>query len=1451
MTTDRDGSIRICLFSTRRMLYDNLFNPTENKPMRNYYSACIFLFLLFSTFSIKAVLASEIGQDSKTAANTVSASFPQTIYCSSSEKFLFAWTGNNDGTDRIYYSFHTNSDLDGTPGTTGTLLSTAATDIRYAERPKVAYDLQSKTAAVVWLESRTEAKDSVMLALINTDTETKITELVVASNNVWNMAANVASDGQGTFLVVYFESSSQTIFGQLVSASGTLQGTPITLGQATTNYLLPYAIDLAYNEQDDAFLVTWADHNSNLFSRTVQTDATIGALNSYTTVSNVAHPAIVYNSSVNQFLIAYDDRQGQIQAILTDNLGIEQPGIIEFGDASTTEGQPAVATHPTNNSFVVSWNDQTENEIWAQEISTTPCPNSATPLKISSLTSITHAPCISFDPLNEYFWVSWFGRSSEAIDEIFTQRISSEINTIHAICQDISITLDSNGTYTLSPSELDNGSSVPCETATLSLSQTNLTCADGPEATITLYVSNSLGETESCQAKVTIIDNMPPTALCKDTTIYLDENGTAGITAAELGEGSTDNCQVTTFDTGTTSLSFDCSQLGNHSIPLTVSDAAGNTASCTATVTVLDTISPTVACKDTTLYLDAIGEASIINSELLSNLDDNCSGPELLSPDLIHDFNCSSIGEQTIKLTVSDASGNSSTCNALITIKDTIAPIIVGKTITLPLDENGTANILNTDLVENMTDNCSTPSLKLADQINRFSCGDIGQHEVILTASDLYGNETSSKATITVVDNTPPTAICKDTTLYLDANGAVSITAEELGEGSTDNCELTILATNTSPLSFDCSQLGNHSISLTVSDAAGNTAACTATVTVLDTISPTVISDDITIYLDENSQATLALSDLTYTANDNCAIQSTELTPTTFTCADVGSKEVQLKVTDQSGNFSTYSLTVTIAENNPPVVLCKDITINLTSREPRQVDPAEVDNGSYDDCGAVTLQFKDGPIALGVNDIGVNTVTLLVQDESGNTSSCDAIITVVDAIPPVAICKDVTVFLNELGQVSITADDINNGSYDNIGIRQPLVDRKHFSCSDLGNNQVTLTVTDFDGNSSFCSSTVTVVDNTPPKLEQLPNIILEANANCSAQASFILPKAMDNCEVNLMQIEGLSSGSDFPVGATTVTFKATDPSGNSTTMSFQVIVNSSIIAPQLADLADLTIPAHQEQLTIALNEISSGATCEQQLPVQFSVISSNQEVVQDASVNYEEGASTGTLLLNRQAGTFGNSTVTVTISNEQASTSNEFLLTVLENRPPEINQEIVEELEIEKGQNKELVIPANLFSDPDEGDQISIELKGTDDQPLPDWVRFDPGTRTIQFSPTSSEHIGTHSFNLVGTDLLGAQALGKILVTVKLPTNVDLDQDQQTVKVYPNPTSGKLTVFIADRKEECTIQLLNLSGKLIEHQTFTPSETIQFDLFNQPDGIYLLQLGQQYNFRNFKVILQK
>jgi hypothetical protein len=52
--------------------------------------------------------------------------------------------------------------------------------------------------------------------------------------------------------------------------------------------------------------------------------------------------------------------------------------------------------------------------------------------------------------------------------------------------------------------------------------------------------------------------------------------------------------------------------------------------------------------------------------------------------------------------------------------------------------------------------------------------------------------------------------------------------------------------------------------------------------------------------------------------------------------------------------------------------------------------------------------------------VGAQTVTLTVTDANGNTSTCDATVTIEDNIAPTAICQNITVQLDATGNVTIT-----------------------------------------------------------------------------------------------------------------------------------------------------------------------------------------------------------------------------------------------------------------------------------------------------------------------------------------------------------------------------------------------------------------------------------------------
>ena len=83
---------------------------------------------------------------------------------------------------------------------------------------------------------------------------------------------------------------------------------------------------------------------------------------------------------------------------------------------------------------------------------------------------------------------------------------------------------------------------------------------------------------------------------------------------------------------------------------------------------------------------------------------------------------------------------------------------------------------------------------------------------------------------------------------------------------------------------------------------------------------------------------------------------------------------------------------------------------------------------------------------------------------------------------PIAKCKDATVYLDDNGEATITVDDINDGSNAGCGLSDISISQNTFDCSDVGQNPITLTVTDTYGNTDECISTVTVIDDIPPDI---------------------------------------------------------------------------------------------------------------------------------------------------------------------------------------------------------------------------------------------------------------------------------------------------------------------------------------------------------------------------------
>ncbi|PKA83570.1 putative secreted protein (Por secretion system target) [Ulvibacter sp. MAR_2010_11] len=218
------------------------------------------------------------------------------------------------------------------------------------------------------------------------------------------------------------------------------------------------------------------------------------------------------------------------------------------------------------------------------------------------------------------------------------------------------------------------------------------------------------------------------------------------------------------------------------------------------------------------------------------------------------------------------------------------------------------------------------------------------------------------------------------------------------------------------------------------------------------------------------------------------------------------------------GQLNSYCITFNPNLGDPPVIVCPgDISVDT--------DPGQC-NAVVNFSDAIALDPEDGPIPTtqtsglpsgSMFPTGVSTVEFSATDSDGNTSTCSFTITVTDMEAPVAVCQDITVEVDPVtGTVTIAPGDIDNGSTDNCGIVTYSLDVDTFDCSDTGANTVNLTVTDAEGNSSSCSATVTVEDNTAPVIVCIGEQVVGPNTVSDSPGTAIL----DNTTVSTSIVVG-------------------------------------------------------------------------------------------------------------------------------------------------------------------------------------------------------------------------------------------------------------------------------------------------------------------------------------------
>ncbi|MEL7121506.1 MAG: T9SS type A sorting domain-containing protein, partial [Bacteroidota bacterium] len=747
------------------------------------------------------------------------------------------------------------------------------------------------------------------------------------------------------------------------------------------------------------------------------------------------------------------------------------------------------------------------------------------------------------------------------------------------------IVLDDTGNASIDYTYIDNGSSDNCN-ITYTLSQSTFDCTDIGVKGITLTVTDNNNRSRSCNTGVQIVDQIAPTAICQDLTVSLDEQGQYALDPAILDGGSTDEC-TTDLDFSTTQTGFNCNEVGDNELTITVSDASGNSSSCTSILTVEDNTAPQITCKSEVITYEISPFESFKRAhafELIETAEDACGSPSIF--DMKFDngsfqtaFSCADQGQQTITISVADRNGNIATCEATVEVIDNTVPSVECKDIEINLEENVSVMVRPEDIDNGSYDNCDEIFLSILDTKTTFTFEDVGEHSLTLQAINANRQGGTCEATVTVIatpssdaveeeianitpeqnpscpesiianDNVAPTALCKDATVQLDGQSSVDISPELFDNNSSDNCGIVNYSLNRT--SVNCEFVGSNStITLTVTDANGNSSNCTSSLKVEDNFPPIAHCDDVTIQLDDNGNGILTTDqvDFSLLSDDNCGRVFKRLDQAEFGCSDVGQvTEVTMTVTDDSGNESTCTSNVLVEDNTAPVASCNDLTIEFDTRNFVTITTEQVNNNSTDNCGIERVSLNKNRVSC--EDRFDNNIILTVTDVNGNSSTCQPQLTIVDLSPFEVDCEDRTIRLNDESFVEISFWTlVGDRTFDEeCDLASATISQDLFTCGDIDDEPVRVTVraTDKFGNSSSCISLVTLEDVTAPSVSCIPRKTIQLNANgeASIQRSDIFASAFERCGLREIRLSKTTFNCS-DIGLNTITVTATDRSGN-------------------------------------------------------------------------------------------------------------------------------------------------------------------------------------------------------------------------------------------------------------------------------------------------------------------
>jgi hypothetical protein len=485
-------------------------------------------------------------------------------------------------------------------------------------------------------------------------------------------------------------------------------------------------------------------------------------------------------------------------------------------------------------------------------------------------------------------------------------------------------------------SATDNCSGILTETAS-----TTGTCSAVVTVTTTDVAGNSTVVTYN-----TRIDNTPPVITCPaPVTVSCASAVPAPNTASVI---ATDNCGGVVTVTHISDVISNQTCANRYTITRTyrATDVCGNFAQCTQIITVNDQTPPTLTCP-APVTVSCAAAVPAPNTAAVTGVSDNCGGVVTVThiSDVISNQTCANRYTITRTYRATDVCGNFAECTQIITVNDQTPPVI---TCPAPITVSCASAVPAPNIASvTATDNCAGPVTitHISDVISNQTCPNRFTLTRTYRATDVCGNFAECTQIITVNDQTAPVITCPSnitvTTPFGSCTAVVNFTVT-----ATDNCGAVSVVSV--PASGSAFPIGTTTVTSTATDACGNTATCTFTITVLDGQLPVITAQPQNRTVCAGQNATFSVTAITSPNangplnyqwqiwNGNAWTDISGATASTYTV-----NNATLSQNTNSYRVRVIGLCTTITSNHATLYVNPNPTVTLTTNIPPAILPTQ------------------------------------------------------------------------------------------------------------------------------------------------------------------------------------------------------------------------------------------------------------------------------------------------------------------------------------------------------------------------------------------------------------------------------------------------------------------------------------------------------------------------------